>query len=69
MLSRMPYVNHVPTMAGGIGRDELDRFYRDMFKSNNPPSLKMRLLGRTVGADKVVDEMMVSFRNTQEIPW
>jgi hypothetical protein len=48
---------------------ELDRFYNDVFKSNNPPSLKRRLLSRTVGADKVVDEMMISFRHTQEMPW
>ena len=56
-------------MTGGIGREELDRFYSDVFRSNNPPSLKVRLLSRTVGADKVVDEMMISFRHTQEVPW
>jgi hypothetical protein len=56
-------------MTGGIGREELDRLYNDVFKSNNPPSLKRRLLSRTVGADKVVDEMMISFRHTQEILW
>jgi hypothetical protein len=56
-------------MTGGIGRDEIDRFYREVFLPNNPPSLKMRLLSRTVGTDKVVDEMMISFRHTQEIPW
>ncbi len=22
-----PYVNHVPTMTGGVGRDQLKRFY------------------------------------------
>jgi hypothetical protein len=67
--NKMHHVNHVPTMTGGIGRVELDRFYNDVFKSNNPPSLKRRLLSRTVGADKVVDEMMISFRHTQEMPW
>ena len=24
----MPYVNHVPTMTGGVGHDELKRFYK-----------------------------------------
>jgi hypothetical protein len=56
-------------MTGGIGRDGLDGFYRDVFRSNNPPSLKVCLLSRTVGADKVVDEMMISFRHTKEVPW
>jgi hypothetical protein len=64
-----PYVNHVPTMTGGIGKKALHRFYKDFFIPSNPPSLTMRLLSRTVGADRVVDEMLVSFKHTQEIPW
>ena len=65
----VPYVNHIPTMTGGIGREELHRFYRDYFIPGNPPSLKMRLLSRTVGTDRVVDEMHVSFKHTQKIHW
>jgi len=64
-----PYVNHVPTMTGGIGQKDLSRFYNDYFIPGNPPSLKMRLLSRTVGTDRVVDEMLLAFRHTQEIPW
>ena len=64
-----PSVNHIPTLTGGIGRKDLHRFYRDFFIPGNPPSLKMRLLSRTVGSDRVVDEMHVSFRHTQEVPW
>ena len=64
-----PYVNHGPTMTGGIGRDELRRFYAEFFIPGNPPSLKIRLLSRTVGADRVVDEMLVKFTHTTEIPW
>ena len=64
-----PYVNHIPTLTGGIGHKELYRFYRDYFMPGNPPSLKIRLISRTTGTDRVVDEMHVSFRHTQEIPW
>ena len=64
-----PSVNHIPTLTGGIGRKDLHRFYRDYFIPGNPPSLKMQLLSRTVGTDRVVDEMHVSFRHTQEVPW
>ena len=64
-----PYVNHIPTLTGGIGYEDLHRFYKDYFIPGNPPSLKMRLISRTIGTDRVVDEMHVSFRHSQEIPW
>ena len=64
-----PYVNHVPTLTGGVGHDELYRFYKDHFIPNNPPSLKMTLVSRTVGSDRIVDEMVVTFRHTTEIQW
>jgi hypothetical protein len=64
-----PYVNHVPTMTGGIGQKDLHRFYKDYFIFGNPPSMNMRLMSRTLGADRVVDEMIVSFKHTQEVPW
>ena len=64
-----PYVNHIPTLTGGIGYNDLHRFYRDYFIPGNPPSLNMKLISRTVGTDRVVDELFVKFRHTQEIPW
>ncbi|KAJ9649069.1 hypothetical protein H2199_000982 [Coniosporium tulheliwenetii] len=64
-----PYVNHIPTLTGGIGKQELYRFYRDFFIPSNPPTLNIRLVSRTIGVDRVVDEMLISFRHTQEIPW
>lgn len=64
-----PYVNHIPTLTGGIGYKDLHRFYRDYFIPGNPSSLKMRLISRTVGTDRVVDEMYMTFRHTQEMPW
>lgn len=64
-----PYVNHIPTLTGGIGYKDLHRFYRDYFIPGNPPSLKMKLLSRTVGTDRVVDEMYMAFKHTQVMPW
>ncbi|KAI9761678.1 MAG: hypothetical protein M4579_000912 [Chaenotheca gracillima] len=64
-----PYVNHVPTITGGIGYHDLHRFYRDYFIPSNPPSTEMRLISRTIGVDRVVDEMYFSFDHTLEIPW
>ena len=66
---RKPYVNHVPTLTGAIGQKDLFIFYRDYFVSKNPPSLRMKLVSRTIGVDRVVDEMIISFKHTQEVPW
>jgi predicted ester cyclase len=64
-----PYVNHVPTMTGGIGHRDLKRFYAEFFIPSNPPDMKMKLLSRTVGTDRVVDELHTSFTHTKEVPW
>ncbi|EMC95770.1 hypothetical protein BAUCODRAFT_71739 [Baudoinia panamericana UAMH 10762] len=64
-----PYVNHIPTLTGGIGQKDLFLFYRDYFIPQNPPSLSMKLVSRTIGTDRVVDEMIISFKHTQTIPW
>lgn len=31
--------------------------------------MKMRLISRTIGADRVVDEIFLYFKHTQEMPW
>jgi carboxymethylenebutenolidase len=64
-----PYVNHVPTMAGGVGHDQLKRFYKYHFIGANPPDTTMTPVSRTVGADRVVDEMVVRFTHTTMIDW
>ena len=64
-----PYVNHVPTMAGGVGHDQLKRFYKYHFIGTNPPDTTMTPVSRTVGDDRVVDEMVVRFTHTTMIDW
>ena len=64
-----PYVNHVPTMAGGVGQEALARFYRDHFVNSNPKDTKLIPVSRTVGTDRVVDEMLFCFTHDVEIPW
>ena len=44
-----PHVNHVPTMTGGTGLDEVRRFYKDHFVRANPPDLAIIPISRTVG--------------------
>jgi len=64
-----PYVNHVPTLAGGVGHDELKRFYKYHFIGGNPPDTMLAPISRTVGADQIVDEMLFSFTHTSVIDW
>ncbi|KAF3480325.1 dienelactone hydrolase [Arthroderma uncinatum] len=62
-------INYVPTRTGGIGYDEIRRFYEEEFIPRNPPSLQIQLISRTQGSSHVVDEMYLSFQHTQEVPW
>lgn len=66
---RQPYVNHVPTMTGGVGHDHLKRFYKYHFVNSNPPDTRLIPVSRTIGADRVVDEMIFCFTHSCEIPW
>ena len=64
-----PYVNHIPTMTGGTGADALSRFYAEHFIPKMPKDTTLTPLSRTVGADRVVDEMIFSFTHNEEIDW
>ncbi|KAM3084584.1 hypothetical protein ACMFMG_001314 [Clarireedia jacksonii] len=64
-----PYVNHVPTITGGIGRKALTAFYTDHFVFNNPEDTKLELISRTVGTDRVIDEFIFSFTHDRVIDW
>jgi len=64
-----PYVNHVPTMAGGVGHDQLKRFYKYHFIGANPPDTTLTPISRTVGTDRVVDEMLFRFTHTSAVDW
>ncbi|KAK7748370.1 hypothetical protein SLS62_008633 [Diatrype stigma] len=69
---KSPHVTYVPTLTGGVGAEELQRFYSQFFLDNGKPteeSLKLTLLSRTIGADRVVDELHVAFKHTAEMPW
>jgi carboxymethylenebutenolidase len=64
-----PYVNHVPVMTGGVGARDLARFYANHFIPTCPKDISMVPVSRTVGADRVVDEMVMSFTHDVEIDW
>jgi carboxymethylenebutenolidase len=63
------YVNHVPVMTGGKGKSALRTFYSTDFIPCMPPDFKMTDVSRTVGENQLVDEMVISFTHTIEMPW
>ncbi|KAL2796413.1 hypothetical protein BJX66DRAFT_299612 [Aspergillus keveii] len=64
-----PNVTYGPTLSGGTGTRALRRFYEQHFLDHLPESMHLRLISRTIGSDRIVDELFVSFEHTQEIPW
>lgn len=64
-----PYVNHIPTLTGGVGQSQLARFYRYHFVHQNPEDMKITSISRTVGSTQVVDEFIMSFTHDTEIDW
>ena len=49
-----PYLNHVPVLTGGIGREEVRRFYEQVFIGRWPADTTMQRISRTVGHDQLV---------------
>lgn len=64
-----PYVNHVPTLTGGVGYEHLKRFYKYHFIPKTPKDTRLVPISRTVGADRLVDEMLFCFTHDIEIDW
>jgi len=63
------YVNHIPVMTGGQGKSALRAFYGKDFVPRMPPDFTLTPVSRTVGESQLVDEMVISFTHTVEMPW
>ncbi|MGD9645146.1 MAG: ester cyclase [Pirellulales bacterium] len=64
-----PYVNHVPVLTGGVGRQQLEHFYARYFIPSLPPDVELVPISRTVGQNRLVDEFIFRCTHTVEIPW
>ena len=58
------YVNHIPVLTGGVGKDELQEFYSKRFIPQMPPDTEMTPVSRTIGEDQLVDEMVFKFTHS-----
>jgi len=63
------YVNHIPVLTGGAGRDELREFYSKRFIPQMPPDTEMTPISRTIGHEQLVDEMVFKFTHTIRMDW
>ncbi len=63
------YVNHIPVLTGGVGKDELREFYSKRFIPQMPPDTEMTAISRTIGNDQLVDEMVFKFTHTICMDW
>src|SRR6266571_4045760 len=63
------YVNHIPVLTGGVGRDELREFYSKRFIPQMPPDTEMTPVSRTIGENQIVDEMVFKFTHTIAMDW
>jgi carboxymethylenebutenolidase len=63
------YVNHIPVLTGGVGHEQLREFYSRHFIPRMPPDTEIVPISRTIGAERLVDEMIFRFTHTIEMDW
>ncbi|MEX1203172.1 MAG: ester cyclase [Ferruginibacter sp.] len=63
-----PHLNHVPIMAGGVGKEGVRDFYTNHLVGKFfPPDVKMTTISRTIGHNQIVEELAISFTHTTPI--
>jgi hypothetical protein len=71
---RKPHIALGPTLTGGVGKEDILKFYGEYFLPANAEEkeglkLKMKLLSRTVGTDRLVDELYLNFVHSAPVDW
>jgi len=64
-----PYVNHIPTMTGGVGYDQLARFYQNHFIPKTPEGHQADPISRTIGPTGWSTRCLFCFTHDIEIDW
>ena len=64
-----PFVNHVPVMTGGVGFDNVRSFYARYFLPGHPDDTVSLPVARTIGSNRIVEELVHSFTHDIEMPW
>jgi carboxymethylenebutenolidase len=64
-----PHLNHVPVMTGGVGREEIHTFYATRFIPQMPPDIGIEVISRTIGQDRLVDELIFTCTHSVAMDW
>ena len=64
-----PSVNHVPVMTGGVGQTAVRHFYGTYFLPYHPLDTETIPVARTIGHERIVDQIIHQFTHTMEMPW
>jgi len=68
-MTENPYLWMIATGTACIGRAAVHEYYANQFLPAIPPDLELESLSQTIGADRLVEEMVVRFTNTIEMDW
>ena len=64
-----PYVNLVPLMVGGRGRNGVREFYANHFVAQLPSDIEIVPVSRTIGQGQLVEEMIIRFTHALRMDW
>ncbi|KAI0470385.1 hypothetical protein GGR56DRAFT_678724 [Xylariaceae sp. FL0804] len=56
-------------MTGGGGRERLTALYARHFIFSNPEDASLKLVRRTIGVDRTLDEFVFSFTHDRVVGW
>lgn len=62
-------LTHIPVGTGASGKEALREFYRDIFIPQSPPDFGLKLVTRSVGQNRIIDEFIVEFTHTVQMDW
>jgi carboxymethylenebutenolidase len=63
------YVNHVPVLTGGVGREQVEEFYANHLIPHMPSDVEIVPVSRTIGSERLVDELILRFTHSIEMDW
>lgn len=62
-------VMHLPTMSGGAGKENLRRYYADVFIPGIPTDTTSEPIARSFGDGLIVDEFIMRMTHDREVPY
>ena len=68
-MTRYPHILNIPTRAGGVGVEGVREFYAHSFLHRMPEDITSILLSRTVSDHQIVDETILKFTHSVDMPW